>query len=64
MPVVLTGALDAGQMNYYRTKAAVSGMLRVITAEFFRRGIADRIRCVAVAPGYTDTAMVREWIKR
>jgi 3-oxoacyl-[acyl-carrier protein] reductase len=31
----------------------------VITAEFFRRGIADRIRCVAVAPGYVGTAMVR-----
>jgi 3-oxoacyl-[acyl-carrier protein] reductase len=31
----------------------------VLTAEFFRRGLADRIRCVAVAPGYVDTSMVR-----
>jgi 3-oxoacyl-[acyl-carrier protein] reductase len=28
-------------------------------AEFFRKNIADRIRCVAVAPGYTDTPIVR-----
>ncbi len=55
-----TGALGtAGQINYASTKAAMSVMPRVITAEFFRRGIADRIRCVAVAPGYVGTAMVR-----
>jgi 3-oxoacyl-[acyl-carrier protein] reductase len=34
-------------------------MPKVITAEFFRRGIADKIRCVAVAPGYVGTAMVK-----
>ena len=49
----------AGQINYSSTKAAVSVMPRVITAEFFRRGVADRIRCVAVAPGYVATEMVR-----
>jgi 3-oxoacyl-[acyl-carrier protein] reductase len=32
---------------------------KVITAEFFRRGIGNRIRCVAVAPGYVGTAMVK-----
>ncbi|MEM5787402.1 MAG: SDR family NAD(P)-dependent oxidoreductase [Syntrophobacteraceae bacterium] len=48
----------AGQMNYSSTKAAMSVMPKVITAEFFRRGIADRIRCVAVAPGYVGTPMV------
>jgi 3-oxoacyl-[acyl-carrier protein] reductase len=55
-----TGSLGtAGQLNYSSTKAAMSVMPKVITAEFFRRGIADRIRCVAVAPGYVGTAMVK-----
>jgi 3-oxoacyl-[acyl-carrier protein] reductase len=56
-----TGSLGtAGQLNYSSTKAAMSVMPKVITAEFFRRKIADRIRCVAVAPGYVGTAMVKE----
>jgi 3-oxoacyl-[acyl-carrier protein] reductase len=55
-----TGSLGtAGQINYASTKAAMSVMPKVITAEFFRRGLADRIRCVAVAPGYVGTAMVK-----
>lgn len=55
-----TGSLGtAGQINYASSKAAMSVMPKVITAEFFRRGIADRIRCVAVAPGYVGTAMVK-----
>jgi 3-oxoacyl-[acyl-carrier protein] reductase len=55
-----TGSLGtAGQLNYSATKAAVSVMPRVITAEFFRRGLADQIRCVAVAPGYVATPMVK-----
>lgn len=55
-----TGSLGtAGQINYSSSKAAMSVMPKVITAEFFRRGAAGRIRCVAVAPGYTDTAMVQ-----
>lgn len=55
-----TGALGtAGQINYSSTKAAMSVMPKVITAEFFRRGIADRIRCVAIAPGYVGTEMVK-----
>lgn len=54
------GALGtAGQINYSSTKAAMSVMPKVVTAEFFRRGLAHRIRCVAVAPGYVGTAMVR-----
>ena len=57
--VSYTGSLGtAGQLNYSSTKAAMSVMPKVITAEFFRRGLADKIRCVAVAPGYVDTAMV------
>ncbi len=55
-----TGSLGtAGQLNYSSTKAAMSVMPKVLTAEFFRRGLADRIRCVAVAPGYVGTPMVR-----
>lgn len=55
-----TGSMGtAGQLNYSSTKAAMSVMPKVITAEFFRRGLADKIRCVAVAPGYVGTAMVK-----
>lgn len=55
-----TGSLGtAGQINYASTKAAMSVMPKVITAEFFRRKVADRIRCLAVAPGYVGTAMVK-----
>jgi 3-oxoacyl-[acyl-carrier protein] reductase len=55
-----TGSLGtAGQINYASTKAAMSVMPKVITAEFFRRGLADKIRCVAIAPGYVGTAMVK-----
>ncbi len=55
-----TGSLGtAGQINYSSTKAAMSVMPKVLTAEFFRRGLADRLRCVAVAPGYVGTAMVK-----
>jgi 3-oxoacyl-[acyl-carrier protein] reductase len=55
-----TGSLGtAGQINYSSSKAAMSVMPKVITAEFFRRGLADKIRCVAIAPGYVGTPMVR-----
>jgi 3-oxoacyl-[acyl-carrier protein] reductase len=55
-----TGSLGtAGQLNYASTKAAMSVMPKVITAEFFRRGLGGQIRCVAVAPGYVGTAMVK-----
>ena len=55
-----TGSLGtAGQINYSSTKAAMSVMPKVITAEFFRRGLADKIRCVAIAPGYVGTSMVK-----
>lgn len=49
----------AGQINYSSTKAAMSAIPKVITAEFFRRGLADKIRCLAVAPGYVGTPMVK-----
>ena len=32
---------------------------KVICAEFFRRNVAQQIRCVAVAPGYVGTPMVK-----
>ncbi len=54
-----TGSLGtAGQINYSSSKAAVSVMPKVITAEFFRRQVADRIRCVAIAPGYVATPIL------
>ena len=55
-----TGSLGtAGQLNYSSTKAAMSVMPKVLTGEFFRRGLADKIRCVAIAPGYVGTDMVK-----
>lgn len=55
-----TGSLGtAGQINYSSSKAAMSVIPKVFTAELFRRNLADRIRCVAVAPGYVATAMVK-----
>lgn len=55
-----TGSLGtAGQINYSSTKAAMAVMPKVLTAEFFRRNIADKIRCMAVAPGYVGTPMVK-----
>ena len=55
-----TGSLGtAGQINYSSSKAAMSVMPKVITAEFFRRGLANRLRCVAIAPGYVATPMVK-----
>ncbi|MGB5748243.1 MAG: SDR family NAD(P)-dependent oxidoreductase [Desulfobacterales bacterium] len=55
-----TGSLGtAGQINYSSTKAAMSVMPKVLTAEFFRRGLSDKIRCAAIAPGYVGTAMVK-----
>ena len=37
----------------------MSVMPKVITAEFFRRDLAGKIRCVAVAPGAVGTPMIR-----
>ena len=50
----------AGQINYSASKAAISVMPKVITAEFFRRKLAHKLRCVAIVPGYVATPMVRE----
>lgn len=54
-----TGSLGtAGQVNYSSSKAAISVMPKVLTAEFFRLGLGGRIRCVAVAPGYVATPIL------
>jgi 3-oxoacyl-[acyl-carrier protein] reductase len=55
-----TGSLGtAGQLNYSSSKAAMSVFPKVITAELFRRGLSNQIRCAAIAPGYVGTAMVK-----
>lgn len=55
-----TGSLGtAGQINYSSSKAAMSVFPKVLTAEFFRRKLADKIRCMAIAPGYVGTPMVK-----
>ena len=54
-----TGSLGtAGQLNYSASKAAVSVMPKVLTAEFLRRGLSNRIRCAAIAPGYVRTPIL------
>jgi 3-oxoacyl-[acyl-carrier protein] reductase len=56
-----TGSLGtAGQLNYSSSKAAISVFPKVLTAEFFRLGLADKIRVCAVAPGYVGTPMVKK----
>ena len=56
-----TGSLGtAGQINYSSSKAAMSVIPKVLTAAFFRQNISDRLRCVAIAPGYTGTPMVKD----
>lgn len=56
-----TGSLGtAGQISYSSTKAAMSVFPKVLTAEFFRQRVSDRIRCMAVAPGYVGTPMVTQ----
>ena len=55
-----TGSLGtAGQINYSSTKAAMSVMPKVLTGEFMRRGLSNKIRCVAIAPGYVATDLVK-----
>ncbi|MBW2369440.1 MAG: SDR family NAD(P)-dependent oxidoreductase [Deltaproteobacteria bacterium] len=55
-----TGSLGtAGQINYSSSKAAMSVIPKVLTAAFFRQGLSDKLRCVAIAPGYTGTPLVR-----
>jgi len=56
-----TGSLGtAGQISYSSTKAAMSVFPKVLTAEFFRQKIGNKIRCMAIAPGYVGTPMVTQ----
>ncbi len=49
----------AGQMNYGPSKAGIAVMPKILTAELFRRKLSHKLRCVAIAPGLVDTAMVK-----
>ncbi|MFZ2957178.1 MAG: SDR family NAD(P)-dependent oxidoreductase [Candidatus Ozemobacteraceae bacterium] len=49
---------QTGQLNYSSTKAAVALWPKIIVGEFQMRGIQN-IRCVAIAPGYVGTPMVK-----
>lgn len=57
--VVMTSSISAlgnlGQANYAASKAGVVGLCRALALEGARRGI----RVNAIAPGFTDTAMVQ-----
>lgn len=46
-----------GQLNYSSAKAAIELMPKIIVGEFLMRGIKN-IRCVGIAPGYTETKML------
>lgn len=54
----LAAAGNMGQINYSSSKAAVSVMPMVLTAELARRGLAGRIRCVAIEPGFVRTPIL------
>lgn len=53
------GIGTAGQIDHASSKSVMSVIPKVVTAEFFRRGLADKIRCAAVAPGYVGNPMVK-----
>lgn len=48
-----------GQLNYSSAKAAIELMPKIIVGEFLLRGI-KHIRCVGIAPGYTETALLTQ----
>ncbi|NLI75224.1 MAG: SDR family oxidoreductase [Candidatus Riflebacteria bacterium] len=49
---------QTGQLNYSSTKAAIALWPKILVGEFQMRGIQN-IRCVAIAPGYVGTPMVK-----
>lgn len=49
---------QTGQMNYASAKAAIALWPKMIVGEFQLKGISN-IRCVAIAPGYVGTPMVK-----
>jgi 3-oxoacyl-[acyl-carrier protein] reductase len=48
---------QVGQINYSSAKVADALMPKIIIGEFLMRGIRN-IRCVGIAPGYTETTML------
>ena len=48
-----------GQLNYSATKAAIERFPKIIIGEFLMRGIRN-IRCVGIAPGYTQTRILQQ----
>lgn len=49
---------QTGQMNYASAKAAIALWPKILVGEFQMRGVRN-IRCVAIAPGYVGTPMVK-----
>jgi 3-oxoacyl-[acyl-carrier protein] reductase len=49
---------QTGQMNYSSAKAALALWPKIIVGEFQMRGVKN-VRCVAIAPGYVGTPMVK-----
>jgi 3-oxoacyl-[acyl-carrier protein] reductase len=49
---------QTGQINYSSAKAALALWPKILVGEFQMRGIQN-IRCVAIAPGYVGTPMVK-----
>lgn len=50
---------QVGQLNYSATKAAIERFPKIIVGEFLLRKIRH-IRCVGIAPGYTETRILQE----
>lgn len=50
---------QVGQINYSATKAAIERFPKIMVGEFLLRNIRN-IRCVGIAPGYTETKILQE----
>ena len=50
---------QVGQLNYSATKAAIERFPKIIVGEFLLRKISN-IRCVGIAPGYTETRILQD----
>jgi 3-oxoacyl-[acyl-carrier protein] reductase len=59
--VSCTGSLDViSKINYPSTKAAIPVSPTEFTAEFFRRGLSNKIFCEIIGPGYVTTSILEE----
>lgn len=50
---------QVGQLNYSATKAAIERFPKIMVGEFLLRKIRN-IRCVGIAPGYTETKILQD----